>query len=158
MKNLTNKIILLFLGTALLASCSKQSVYNEYKELPASGWSKDSTACFNVPITDTQQDYRVLVNVRNRGDYQTQNLWLFVSYQAPDKSIKKDTLECYLADNKGKWLGSGFGSMYDMPVLYIKNMKFAKAGNYKFCIKHGMRDSSLVGINDIGLEIQKNDK
>lgn len=157
MKNLTNKFLILILGATLLVSCSGNSVYNDYKELPVSGWSKDSCAKFTVPIKDTQNNYRVLLNVRNRGDYQTQNLWLFVSYQLPNKAIMKDTLECYLADNKGKWLGSGFGSMYDMPVIYLKSIKFPQAGNYTFCIKHGMRDSSLVGINDIGLEIQKLD-
>lgn len=154
MRNLTNRILVLLFGSLLLVACSGNSVYNEYKELPASGWNKDSCASFVVPIKDVNSTYRVLVNVRNRGDFKTQNLWLFVNCQHPDKTVKKDTIECYLADNKGKWLGSGFGSMYDMPVLYLKSVKFPKAGNYKFCIKQAMRDSMLVGVNDIGLEVQ----
>jgi gliding motility-associated lipoprotein GldH len=155
MKNLTNKIILGLFAVLALASCNKNTVYDDFKELPAKGWSKDSSAVFTVPVKDINSSYRVLINVRNRGDYKTQNLWLFLSFQRPDKTIKQDTVECYLADNSGKWLGSGFGSLYEMPVLYLKDMKFSQAGNYTFTIKQGMRDSVLVGINDIGLEVQK---
>jgi gliding motility-associated lipoprotein GldH len=154
MKNQLNKL-LLGLALLLLASCNHDTVYNQSKTLPEGGWHKDSAAVFNVPITDVNTPYRLIINVRNRGDYKTQNLWLFVSYQRPDKSIKKDTVECYLANNDGRWLGSGFGSMYEMPVLFVPKIKFTKPGNYKFSIAHGMRDISLVGINDIGLEVIK---
>lgn len=157
MKHQMNKIILFIAVTLLLASCNhRNTVYNQYKELPAKGWHKDSVAHFEVPL-EAGQKYKVLVNIRNRGEYKTQNLWLFIDYQSPDKTIKKDTLELYLADNQGRWLGSGFGSLYEMPVEFIKSIQFPKAGVYKFNIKQGMRDTTLVGINDIGLEILKND-
>lgn len=154
MKNHLNKLML-GLALLLLASCHHDTIYDQSKTLPDSGWNKDSAAVFTVPITDINTPYRFIVNVRHRGDYKMQNLWLFITYQRPDKSIKKDTIECYLANNDGRWLGSGFGSLYSMPVLFMPKVKFTQAGNYKFSIHHGMRDSVLGGINDVGLEVIK---
>jgi gliding motility-associated lipoprotein GldH len=150
-----NKILLVLSTAFVLASCGDKTVFDESTVLNASGWNKDSAAVFTVPVEDVNGQYRLLINVRNSGDYKSQNLWLFISYQRPDKSIKKDTVECYLADNRGRWLGSGFGSLYEMPILYQAKMKFTQAGKYRFAIKHGMRDSLLTGINDIGLEVQQ---
>jgi len=157
MSNQMHKIVIIAALAILFSSCNhKTTVYNQYKELPAKGWNKDSVAHFEVPL-EKGINYKMLVNVRNRGEYKTQNLWLFISYERPDKSIKKDTIELYLADNQGRWLGSGFGALYEMPVELVPNIKFSQTGLYKFDIKQGMRDTILVGINDIGLEILKND-
>ncbi len=151
-----NRIAIFAFLAVILASCNfSDTIYNEYKELPAEGWNKDSAAVYNVDVKDITSNYQVIANVRNRGEYRWQNLWLFVSYTQPDSVVVNDTIECYLADNTGKWLGSGFGSLYEMPVLVKKNFKFKQAGNYKFTIQQGMRDSILTGINDIGLEIIK---
>ena len=95
------------------------------------------------------------VNVRNRGGYPYQNLWLFLRKISPDKILTKDSIECYLADQRGKWLGSGIGSIMEMPVLYQQNVKFLKSGTYDYKIGHGMRDSILLGINDIGIRVEK---
>jgi len=110
---------------------------------------------FHVPITDTAATYNVYVNVRNRGEYPYQNLWLFLKKTTPDKVLTKDSIECYLADNRGKWLGSGIGSIMEMPVLYEQNVKFAQKGIYNYFIVQGMRDSLLAGINDIGIRVEK---
>lgn len=149
------RIVIFALLALIFASCNNNTIYNEYKELPTEGWNKDSVAMFDVAVQDTTSKYQVIVNVRNRGDYPWQNLWLFVSYTQPNSEVINDTIECYLADNKGEWLGSGFGSLHEMPVLFRKNMNFKQSGNYQFSIQQGMRDSMLVGINDIGLEIIK---
>ena len=151
-----NRIAIFALLATIFVSCNfSDTIYNEYKELPAEGWNKDSLAVFDVAVEDTVSRYQVIINIRNRGEYKWQNLWLFVSYLQPNNIVVNDTIECYLADNRGEWLGSGFGSLHEMPVLLKKELKFKQAGNYQFSIQQGMRDTTLVGINDIGLEIIK---
>ncbi len=148
------KLLFISIFSVLLIGCNRNtSVLNDYKEIPVKGWHKDSAAHFEVNL-EKDTPYQLLINIRNRGDFKTQNMWLFISYERPDKSIKKDTLNFYLADNKGQWLGSGFGSLYEMQVMFIPAIKFNQTGRYKFDIKHGMRDTNLIGINDIGLEIR----
>ncbi len=148
-----NRLLLYLSLILIISACGKRTtVYNQYKEIPSKGWDKDSAAHFDVTL-EKETPFSVLINIRNRNDYKSQNMWLFVNYQTPEKKIIKDTLNFYLADNQGRWLGSGFGSLHEMQVVYLPKVKFPTSGTYTFEIKHGMRDSSLVGINDIGLEI-----
>lgn len=138
-----------------VVGCTSNDVYFQYNPVSLSGWSKDTMYVFHVPITDTVASYNVYINVRNRGEYPYQNLWLFLNKTTPDKIHSKDSIECYLADQRGKWLGKGMGSIMEMPVLYQQNVKFPKAGTYDYFVVQGMRDSLLRGINDIGMRVEK---
>ncbi len=139
----------------ILVGCTNNDVFFQYRAVNPKGWSKDSLYAFDIPITDTISSYNLYVNIRNRGEYPYQNLWLFLNKINPDKTQKSDSIECYLADQRGKWLGSGIGSVMEMPVLYQQNVRFKKAGTYHYKIVHGMRDTILMGINDIGMRVEK---
>jgi len=39
--------------------------------------------------------------------------------------------------------------------LYQQNVRFKVRGTYHYKIVHGMRDSVLNGINDIGMRVEK---
>lgn len=137
----------------LLASCTKQDFYSRYAHLPADGWSSDSVYVFSVHITDTMQPYDILWNIRNDGTYAYQNIWLFVSQQNPDGFIRKDTLEVMLMDNKGKWIGRGVSSLFQLEAPYISKQIFPDTGTYKFKVAQGMKELRLEGIKNIGLTI-----
>jgi gliding motility-associated lipoprotein GldH len=155
---LMNRYFCILIFSLFAVACTSTDVYFQYQSVTPNGWSKDSIYSFNIPISDTTVLYNVYVNIRNRGEYPYQNLWLFLSKTTPDKIQSKDSIECYLADQRGKWLGSGIGSIMEMPVLYQQNVQFKKKGTYTFKIVHGMRDSILIGINDIGMRVEKTGK
>ena len=96
--------------------------------------------------------------MRHSNTFKTQNLWLFTETSLNGKLIKRDTVECFLANNAGEWLGSGFGSLHEMPILYEPKVAFKELGNYEISIRHGMRDMKLEGISDIGLQVIKLEK
>lgn len=150
-----SKFLATILIVLLFASCTSNDIYFQYKAVAQKGWNKDSLYTFDFTVKDTVSVYNVYVNVRNRGEYPYQNLWLFLNKTSPDKKLVKDSIECYLADQQGKWLGSGIGSIMEMPILYQQSVKFSKSGTYRYEIVQGMRDSILTGINDIGLRIEK---
>jgi len=150
-----NRLLLAIFVSLTFAACKNNDVFFQYKAVNAKGWNKDSLYTFDIQITDTTSTYNVYVNVRNRGEYPYQNLWLFLDKISPDKVQMKDSIECYLADQRGKWLGSGIGSVMEMPILYQENVRFNKSGMYRYKIIHGMRDTTLAGINDIGMRIEK---
>ncbi|HRR62823.1 MAG TPA: gliding motility lipoprotein GldH, partial [Paludibacteraceae bacterium] len=76
--------------------------------------------------------------------------------QPPHSTLPiKDTIECYLADIHGKWLGSGVGNVFEMPVLYKQNECFKQSGTYTFQIIQGMRNEVLPGISNVGLKVEK---
>ncbi|MBN2766133.1 MAG: gliding motility lipoprotein GldH [Paludibacteraceae bacterium] len=138
-----------------LFACVSKDVFFQYEKIPTEGWHQDSAMHFSVVMRDTIGKYNMYVNVRNRGEYPHQNLWLFIEQQNPDSSVTTDTINFYLADERGKWLGSGVGSVFEMPVLYRQQIQFPDSGAYHFSFRQGMRDSVLIGLNDLGLRIEK---
>jgi gliding motility-associated lipoprotein GldH len=149
------KFFLLPVILFLIVSCSHNDIYLQYFHVNEAGWNKDSICTFDIQVDDSTLIYNVYVNIRNRGEYPYQNMWLFLKKMSPDSVITKDTIEFYLANDHGKWLGSGVGSTYEMPVLYKQKIKFPRKGIYRYSIVHGMRDSVLSGINDVGMRVEK---
>ncbi len=139
----------------LLISCNKNDVYMQYSQVQNGEWHKDSLFSFDIDVAETSITYNLYVNIRNRSEYPYQNLWLFVKTIQPDSIVTRDTIEFYLADNNGKWLGTGVGAAYEMPVLYRQNLQFSQKGIYNFNVIHGMRDTVLKGINDVGMRLEK---
>ena len=110
----------------------------------------DSIVRFDYSVTDTLSDYRLLIHVRHTERYPYQNMWLFVG-----DSLHRDTIEFYLADGRGRWLGDSHHGFIEMPVLLEDNYHFTDTGTYHLSITHGMRDTLFRGITDIGFEIFK---
>ena len=112
----------------------------------------DTLPRFEYRVDDRDAAYSILVYVRHTERYPYQNMWLFVQ---PD-SLHRDTIEFYLADDRGQWLGDKHHGFIEMPVLYETNYHYPDTGTYSLTIQHGMRDSLLRGITDIGIEISIN--
>ena len=150
------KAVVLLLFPLLIAGCSGNVVFQDSKVFPSCGWDKDSVVVFKHMVADTSGTYDIIIDIRNDGNYRYQNFWLFVNSISPDLREFTDTLECVLANNYGKWIGKGGGSLHQLPVSFMQQIKFPKRGVYKFELIQGMREDTLVGIHDIGLRIIKN--
>lgn len=137
-------------GCICLTSCRQNTVYNRFCSMKSGEWHMDSVARFDYAIADTTRDYRLLVHVRHTERYPYQNMWLFVG-----DSLCRDTIEFYLADDRGRWLGDSHHGFIEMPVLLEDNYHYEDTGMYHIEIAHGMRDTLLRGITDIGFEILK---
>jgi gliding motility-associated lipoprotein GldH len=143
------------IAVCTLYACTGKDVFLQYRDIPLSGWHCDSACIFDVPVDDISLKYNVYINIRNTANYPNQNLWLFVKMSRPDSTSMQDTLNFYLADERGKWLGSGIGNSYSMPVFYLREKQFRQAGNYRFEIRHAMRCDLLRGISNAGLRVEK---
>ncbi len=133
-----------------LTACRHGIVYSQFIPIPSGEWHVDSVAQFNYTIADKEAGYQVLVYVRHTERYPYQNMWLFL-----DNDSQRDTIEFYLADDRGQWLGDKHHGFIEMPVLIEQNYHFADTGRYAMSIQHGMRDSVLRGVTDVGFEIVK---
>jgi gliding motility-associated lipoprotein GldH len=151
-----NNVFILLLFPLLIISCSGNIAFQDSNVFPDYGWEKDSVLVFNYMVTDTSGMYDIIIDVRNDGNYRYQNFWLFVNAISPDLVELKDTLEIVLADNHGRWIGKGGGSLHQLPVLFQQQVRFSKLGVYRFELIQGMREDTLTGIHDIGLRIIKN--
>jgi gliding motility-associated lipoprotein GldH len=149
-----NIFTILFL-VFILASCDRNGVYEENIKTPNSTWGENDIARFSVPITDTLSNLNIYINVRNTTDYPNCNLFLFITTTSPSGATQLDTVECFLADEQGKWLGRGFGYLLDNRIPYKRNIRFPLKGDYKFEIKQAMRTDDLKGISSVGIRIEK---
>ena len=154
--------------SVIFISCNHQTVFSEYKPLPAiEGWNADSAICFSFPVPDTTNMYDVIISVRHTQQYPYQNMWLFVSdspfvaSMTNDSCCQKqttDTIEFYLADDRGRWLGNGYGNIREMPVLYQHGITFDDNDTISLYIQHAMRDDLLRGVERIGVQVMKSEE
>jgi gliding motility-associated lipoprotein GldH len=139
----------------LLFSCSHNSTFEGYYSFDDNKWTLNDEVKFYPEIKDTVSGYNVYVTVRNTPKFENMNLWLFVKAENPDGSLTRDTINCFLADKRGHWLGSGLGDIFESRHVLKKKVLFPQSGKYKFTILNGMRDLDLKGLSDIGFSIEK---
>lgn len=147
-------LLLAVLSMAIL-SCDGKRVYEKNLELDKGEWPKDKALEFEFEIANTSELYNVLVNVRNGNDYPYSNLYLYIEMQSPDEKYYSDTLEFQMADNTGRWTGSGIGSNWINQFPLLQGVKILVPGQYKVIIKQGMREDTLRAISDVGIRIEK---
>jgi gliding motility-associated lipoprotein GldH len=140
-----------------LLSCDKARVFEENIDIPDNVWNQNDKVRFDVTIEDIESRYNFYINVRNAGSYPYSNLFLFMDTKYPDGFVSRDTLECILADESGKWLGDGSGDIFDNQILFKKNFKMKQKGNYVFVLEQGMRVKNLPLIMDVGIRLEKNE-
>jgi gliding motility-associated lipoprotein GldH len=141
-------------GLILLLSCDSSRVFEVNKRIENGAWSSQRAMHFEVQIQDTVSPHNIFINLRNSGNYGYSNLFLFVETTAPSGQSLVDTLECYLADETGKWYGNGLGNIYFLQVPFKQNVIFPLTGIYTFDVVQAMRTDPLEGIEDVGLRVE----
>lgn len=139
----------------LLSSCNDRVVFSEVKNMKSHTWNLMDRAAFNAEINDTLTGNNLFFSIRSGSDYPFRNIFLFVSATSPDGKTISDTLEYFLADEKGRSLGKGFGDLRELDLPFKTNVYFPLKGSYRFTVQHGMRMQELKGIYDIGMRIEK---
>jgi len=147
------KYLTLVLTAIVASACTENVAFQASKSMPKAIWMKDSVVNFNYDWADTTGTYDVVIDIRNQNNYPFQNFWLFANLYNPDGEVYRDTLQCVLADNNGRWIGEGMGSVHHLPVSFLQEVKFPKSGKYRLELIQGMRTDSLKGISDIGIRI-----
>ncbi len=138
----------------LLVSCNSELVISEHKTVSET-WSKNDTMGFEFNIIDTLAFYEFYINVRHNLKYPYRNIHFFIQTEFPNGNISHDTIECVLANVRGKWYGKGFGDIKENEILIRENLRFPISGTYQIDFVQAMRDDELIGISDIGIYIGK---
>lgn len=157
MRIITKLGIFFMLLTILLASCGNSFVINESQSI-SHPWEAAQTIDFEFDIQDTISPYSFFINIRNDIDYDYSNIYFFIHTTFPDGQLSRDTVECILANVRGKWIGKGMGSIKESSHLIRNKLYFPASGLYKIRIEQAMRKELLNGIEDIGIKISKENK
>ncbi len=147
-------LIVFFALCAIFTSCDNNKVYEEYVEIENYTWNMSKPISFEFEVNDTASLHNVYINIRHANQYPYSNLWLFINSWSPAGAKSVDTLECVLADERGKWQGDGLGDIWDAQILWKQNVRFATPGKYHVEYNQGMRVENLVGIMDMGIRVE----
>ena len=145
------RIAAVMLIITLLPACKNKSAYLHFETLPTEGWHQDSVLRYVLTTEDSQGVYDLMFHIRHTPAYPYQNMWLFVT-RTSGEVRQTDTLELYLADGRGAWLGNGRNGLITMPVIYDEQVRLG-GDTMTITIQHGMRDSMLRGVQDVGVEL-----
>lgn len=162
MLNLKYAIILISFLALGFISCSQKEVYYQYEELKNGKWNQTTECVFYIDSAsyDSLQSYDILLEVVHNNSYKYQNLWIGYTLELDADSIytNKQEKEYIIADSEGKWYGSGFVSSYQISMPLLKNVYFDKGNvrkNHRIRISHRMTDNPLIGIEKVGIKIEK---
>jgi gliding motility-associated lipoprotein GldH len=151
------RVTLLVLFVAVLFSaCDQNRVFENYQTIKDDSWYINQKPSFYLDIKDTVAEHNVYFNIRHTGNYKYSNLFILFTIQGPKAKAETQRLEFKLAEADGKWLGSGLGDIYSNQIKVMEKIKFPRKGVYSFTIEQNMRDNPLVGIEDIGVRVEKN--
>lgn len=148
--------IALFLVMGMMVSCEMSVFYDEHKTVKDNVWNIDDKMVFNVEVdsADILDRYNFLIDLRNTREYPYSNAFLFIKTTFPNGGYALDTMECPLTDPSGKWYGKVSSSHVDNRFYLRKDVIFPQEGMYRFEIFHGLRDTNVVGIKNVGLRIE----
>jgi gliding motility-associated lipoprotein GldH len=139
----------------LLVSCDSNRVYEDNRNIEGASWYYKSTVPFDVQIKDTLKWYNVYANVRVSTDYKYSNIFMWVHAISPDKKEEKRRIEIRLADESGKWIGSGLGDLYDYRFPVFSHIRFPQSGFYRFELEQNMRDDTLMHVKSVGVRVEE---
>jgi len=145
-------------GLLIGTGCQQGSVFHKSVVLPANGWDMNQKIRFSDTLPEGTPNvvHRVLT-LRNNNAFPYQNLWIYFKTFTAD-SVSVDSINWQLAKQDGTWLGKGWGSLYTN-TYNLPDLVFPKKDTlrwFRMELMHGLRDSLLSGISDVGLRLYTN--
>lgn len=150
-------IILIFFGGISLFSCDDSALYDHNNKLDGS-WKSKQKLKYSFEVTDSLQAYDFYINIRNSTDYRFSNIYFFMTTHFPNNQLAIDTIECFVSNSKGEWLGEGLGKFRDLQLQLKRNGRFPYCGKYTIEMEQATREPALEGIEAVGIRIEKTKK
>lgn len=152
-KNLIKNSALAGIVAGALASCQSHTVvYHSFHTLPHDGWNKSDTLTFSIPTENLPTGNCALqIEIRHTEKFAYRSLWMVVYQNAEDSThFVADTLQCVLADEKGRFLGPGLNHYYQMSFP-LKTVTLPHTYTPVFKLAHYMKKGRIEGIEDVGI-------
>lgn len=141
----------------VLASCSKNKVFEKFEKFENNEWPMDKAILFDVAIKDTSAFYDISIPVRYIDNFPYDGLLVVMTINTPSGEERSKKYKLKLRDDEGKFIGDVSGDIWDATVPIIKKTKFNSAGTYKFEIVNDMPKTPTPCVMEIGLLIEKSE-
>jgi gliding motility-associated lipoprotein GldH len=136
----------------LLSSCTGNTLYHHYKSLPAEGWERSDTVCFEMPKAEEDIDGSLFIGLRTVANVGIQDIVLAVE-QCSDSAgvLRRDTIRYTLNDAEGNALAGGINChQYENMQLPFH---IQKGEGRTVRIYHLMTRELVPGIMDVGIRV-----
>jgi gliding motility-associated lipoprotein GldH len=154
LKIVKKHLFLAVFGAWALVSCGPAPILDELTTFEEHRWHMDSVVQVQWEPQDSGIPVFMSLYVRHLSDYPYNNLFLFRTISTMEGVVYADTVNVHLADELGHWNGSGMSDLKMMMVPVGKSaVRFKKGERYTLRVQHGMRDTVLNGIQDIGMRL-----
>jgi gliding motility-associated lipoprotein GldH len=141
----------------ILAACNNSNdLYHHAEVISSKGWDRNQTLYFQDSLSwNAPETFHFEIELRHTNLFPYQNLWLYIRTTCSDNTNRLDSINWSLAEPSGRWIGAGWGSLYDLsqqlPDLTIQ--KTIEKRWFRIEIQHGLKDQTLNGIEDIGVHL-----
>lgn len=159
-RNRNNYIFSLFITVAtILVSCNRKTVYDHYEHTPLTGWEKNDTLIYRMPVFDKGGEYSEILGMRISDNYPFTSICIIVDNTIIPKgnplnlSTQSDTITCSLFDSDGSIKGDGV-SIFQYRNQ-VKNISVEEGDSLEVRVRHNMKREILNGILDIGILLNK---
>jgi gliding motility-associated lipoprotein GldH len=149
------RITLLIISSAMLISCGKGKVFEEYKKLPDYNWNRFDNIIFEADIEDADVNYNIYIAIRHITNYPFKNLVLTSIMTTPGGEERFLDHDLRIRDDNGKPLGNGMGDIWDINIPIRNNFRFKKPGRLIIEFENRMPRPVTQGIMEVGLIIEK---
>lgn len=138
-----------------LSSCTGNTLYHSYESLPAEGWERRDTVCFELPKAEEDINGTLTIGLRTKANIGIQDIVFAVEQRDSAGFISHcDTVRYPLTDADGEALTGGINiHQYEAQHLPL-HLKEGQQGTIR--IHHLMRRELIPGITDIGIKLDKN--
>ena len=133
--------ILLFFLVVGFVSCQNENKKEVYHSFNNNTWNTDSIVSFELDNIDTTSSYDLYLMVRHTTNFKFQNLFLFTNFEN-----QQDTLELFMSEKSGRWLGKGFGEIKELKIRIKENVNFKENQDQIFSVEQAMRYEDLEKI------------
>ncbi len=145
---------MLFLSLGLsFSACDDAVIFEENKTFKNNIWVYEDGKTFSFTITDSLLPVKLSVNLRTTTNYPYSNIYMFMHSNYPNGYSDIDTLEFFLADPQGNWLGDHSGTVVENRAMLSKGL-FPATGTYRFKLEQAMRNDSLPEVLDVGMRVE----
>ncbi|MFK8037521.1 MAG: gliding motility lipoprotein GldH [Crocinitomicaceae bacterium] len=154
MKRKIRLILLVIIFTGLLVACDDSVVYENNQSFTNNTWVYEDAKTFSFEISDSLIPVKLSVNLRTTTNYPYSNIYMFMHSDYPNGYKDIDTLEFFLADPEGNWLGDNSGTVVENRAMLSKGL-FPSTGIYTFKLEQAMRNDSLPEVLDVGMRVER---
>ena len=142
----------LLLSSVIIASCIGGTYFHSYKPLPAEGWERRDTVCFDLPQASQDFNGTLTIGLRTKAHVGMKDIVIAVEQLTDSAEVSRcDTVRYPLTDTEGDALTPGVNHhQYETQHLPI-SMKKGQGGSVR--IHHLMIPETVQGITELGIKI-----